>query len=200
MKFFGDANLQQNQLQEAVIPLDTNFPMSPKVGRLAFVNSILYICISISNELPVWVPLTRELTLYTHSQTNAEANWVIPHNLNTTSVQVQIFDDTDRIIMADEVMINNANTVTAMFNTPITGKATVLTGHNDGSPKPTYSFIFYQQAPVTQWIVQHNLGREPITRIFVGNQEVQPLSITHNSSNQLTVNFNQPYAGIAKLV
>lgn len=200
MKFYGDANLQQNQLQAAVIPLDTNFPANPKVGRLAFVNQTLFICVSIANELPVWVPLTREVSVYTHNQNVAATTWNIAHALNTTSVQVQVFDSQNRVIIPDEILISDANNVVVTVASEIMGRAVVLTGHNDGLPKTTYSYIHYQQEPATSWVVVHNLGREPIVRVFVGNQEVQPMSITHNSSNQLTISFSSATAGIAKLM
>jgi hypothetical protein len=200
MKFYGHANLQQNELQQAVIPIEVAFPVSPKVGRLAFVNTILYICVSIANGLPVWVPLTRELTLYTHSQGTVSDTWSIVHNLNTVSVQVQVFDNSDSVMIPDQITVTGPNTATVTFSSPIMGRAIVLTGHNDGSVKPTYSFTYYQTEPSMSWVVIHNLGREPITRVFIGNQEVQPQSITHNSLNQLTIAFAQPYAGIAKLV
>ena len=200
MKFFGHANLQQNELQAAVIPLDTAFPADPKVGRLAFVKSILYICISVADNLPVWLPLTREITMYAHNQSVASDSWVISHDLNTSAVQVQVFDDQNRVVLVDEIKIVNANTVTVTLNTPVTGRALILSGHNDGSPKPTYSFIHYQQVSETEWIVDHNLGREPIVRVFVGNHEVQPQSIVHSNNNSLIINFSAPTAGIAKLV
>lgn len=200
MKFYGNANLQQNELQQAVIQIEPRFPVSPKVGQLAFVNSILYICVSIANSLPVWCPLTRELTLYTHSQTSASTTWTIPHNLNTTGVQVQVFDTSDRVMIPDEITVASANSASVTFNTAISGRAVVLSGHNDGNVKPTYSFIYYQTTSSSTWVVGHNLGREPITRVFIGNQEVQPVSITHDTLNQLTINFNSPYTGIAKLV
>lgn len=200
MKFYGHANLQQNQLQQAVIPIEEAFPAAPKVGRLAFVNSILYICVAVEDSLPVWVPLTRELTLYTHSQAALSNTWSIIHNLNTVSVQVQVFDGADRVMIPDQITVTGPNTVSVTFSTPIVGRAIVLTGHNDGSIKATYSYTHYQTVASSSWVVMHNLGREPITRVFIGNQEVQPQSITHNSLNQLTIAFAQPYSGIAKLV
>lgn len=200
MKFFGHANLQQNELQQAVLPIEEYFPAEPKVGRLAFVNSILYICVSIANGLPVWVPLTRELNMYTHVQTAPSDLWVIPHNLNTTSVQIQVFGTDDRVIIPDEIIVGAANQATIKLNTEISGRAIVLTGHNDGSPKATYSFIHYQTESNPQWVITHGLGREPIVRVFIGNQEVQPQSITHNSLSQLTITFSQAYTGVAKLV
>jgi len=200
MKFYGNANMQQNELQQAVIPIEERFPVSPKVGRLAFVNSILYICVDITDNLPVWVPLTRELTLYTHAQPTASDTWNITHGLNTTGVQVQVFDVQDRVLIPDEITVSDANTAIVTFNTAITGRAVVLSGHNDGNVKPTYSFIHYQTQSSNSWVIQHNLGREPIVRVFIGNQEVQPQSITHDTLNSLTIAFAQPYVGIAKLI
>lgn len=200
MKVYGNVNLQQNLLQNAVLPLDTSFPSTAKVGLLAFVNQTLYICVSIANDLPVWVPLTKEITIYTHNQNAASKTWTVNHSLNTTSVQVQVFDSSNRVVIPDEIQIVDANTVVVTVNTDAIGRAVVLTGHNDGSPKPSYSYIHYQQEPATQWVVTHNLGREPIVRVFVGNQEVQPKSITHNNNNTLTISFTNITAGIAKLV
>lgn len=200
MRFFGHVNLQQNELQRAVIPIEEAFPVTPKVGQLAFVNQILYICVDLTNNLPVWVPLTRELTLYTHAQNSASATWEITHGLNTTSIQVQIFDTSDRVLIPNEITVTTAQACTVTFSTPISGRAVVLTGHNDGNVKPTYSYMHYQTIANASWVVNHGLGREPIVRVFIGNQEVQPQSITHTTANSLTIAFAQAYSGIAKLI
>jgi hypothetical protein len=200
MKFFGHANLMQNELQQAVIPLENAFPAAPKAGQLAFVNKILYICVEITDGLPIWVPLTRELTLYTHAQDVAASTWTINHDLNTTAVQVQVFGVDDHYIAPTDIVVANASSITVTFGSAVSGRAIVLTGHNDGNPKPTYSYIHYQTVSSNSWVVNHGLGREPITRVFVGNQEVQPQSITHTTLNSLTVAFSQPYVGIVKLV
>jgi phage tail protein X len=200
MKFYGNANLQQNELQQAVIPIDAAFPPNPKVGQFAFPNRILYICVSISEGLPVWVPLTRELTMYAHTQSLASDTWTVNHNLNTTGVQVQIFDNAGRVVIPDEITIVSANQVTVEFNSVFVGRAVILTGHNDGSVKPTYSYTHYQSIAENTWVIDHGLGYNPIARVFIGNAEVQPVSITHNSTTQMTIAFSQPYAGVVKLV
>lgn len=200
MKFYGNANLQQNELQQAVMPIEESFPASPKVGRLVFVNSILYICVSLTDGLPVWVPLTRELTQYTHNQSTAADTWTINHGLNTTGVQVQVFDNLGRFILADEITVVDPNTVTVELSTGIVGRAVVLTGHADGNVKPTYSYTHYQSVASTTWVINHNLGYHPILRVFIGNEEVQPAGIVHDSNNTTTVTFSQPYVGLAKLV
>lgn len=200
MKFYGDANLQQNELQNAVLPIETAFPASPKVGQLAFVNSIVYICVSLTNDLPVWVPMTREITAYTHSQNSSSATWSITHGMNTTSVQVQIFDANNFVVIPDDVEVLTPDTVEVTLNTAITGRAVVLTGHFDGNVKPTYAYTHFQSSASTSWVIVHGLGYNPIVRVFIGNQEVQPSSIVHDSTNQLTITFTTAQSGYAKLI
>lgn len=200
MKFYGDANLQQNELQNAVLPVETAFPASPKVGQVAFVNSIVYICVSLANSLPVWVPMTREITAYTHTQNTEALTWTISHGMNTTSVQVQIFDTDSRVIIPDEIEVVDPDTVSVTFNTLFAGRAVVLTGHFDGNVKPTYAYTHYQTEASTTWVINHGLGYNPIVRVFIGNQEVQPLSIIHNTVNQTTITFSTAQVGYARLI
>lgn len=200
MKFYGNVNLQQNQLQQAVIPIDEAFPKNPKVGQLAFPNMILYICVSVANGLPVWIPLTREITLYTHSQDVASDTWAINHKLNTVGVQVQIFDNQGQALIPDEITVVDADNVTVKLGTGIVGRAVILTGHADGVPKPTYTYTHYQNVAANTWNITHNLGHNPVVRVFIGNSEVQPSEIEHLSTSQMRITFTAPYAGLAKLV
>lgn len=200
MKFYGHANLQQNELQRAVIPINTAFPAGPKVGEIAFVNKILYICVSVDGGLPAWVPLTREITMHMHSQNTTSDTWTINHNLNTTGVIVQIFNDLDEVILPDVITIPSETQVVVTFAGSTTGRAVLMTGSLEGNEKPVYAFEHYETTPSNTWVINHGLGREPIIRIFVGNQEVQPASITFNTLNQVTVTFSTAYTGIARLI
>lgn len=200
MKFFGNAQLQQNELSEAVIPLDTAFPLSPKVGQIVFKDKTLYICLSIDNGLPVWCPLTREITTYAHIQSTDSASWVVNHNLKTTHVSVTVYDNFNRVIMPNDIAINDANSLVVDLGTPAQGKVVVVTGSFEGQEKPLYGFEHYQTNPATVWTVGHGLGHYPIVRVFIGNQEVQPASITHDDVNTTTITFNSPQVGQAKFI
>jgi hypothetical protein len=200
MKFYGHANLQQNELQNAALTTLSSFPASPVVGQIAFVYSVVYICVSISNSLPVWIPLTREITAYTHTQASASDTWYIVHNLNTTSVNFQVYSDASQVVIPAEIETTGPNTGTISFNSPMTGRVICITGHFDGQVKPTYAYTFYQSSGSTTWTIVHNLGYNPIVRIFIGNQEVQPASITHDSTTQVTVTFTTAQAGYARLI
>lgn len=199
MKFYGHANLLQNELQNAVLSTLSQFPQSPKVGQVAFVNSIVYICVT-AGALPVWVPLTREITAYTHVQETAASTWNVVHSLNTTSVNVQVFDAASLMVIPSDVEIIDPDEVEITFSTPAQGRAVVITGHFDGNVKPTYAYTHYQSSADTEWVIPHNLGYNPIVRVFIGNQEVQPLSIVHDSTNQVTITFSTAQVGYARLI
>ena len=200
MKFYGHADLQKNQIQQPSLQTLSYFPSNPVVGQIAFVNSIVYICISVQSNLPVWVPLTREITSYTHSQNTAATTWNITHSLNTTSIQVQVYDATNKLLIPDEVEATTANTATVTFGTAQSGRAVIVTGHFDGNVKPTYAYTHYQSEASTSWVVIHGLGYNPIVRVFIGNQEVQPATITHDSTNQTTITFSTAQVGYVRFI
>ena len=199
MKFYGHANLNKNQLQNAALETTTSFPQAPVVGMLAFVNSIVFICVS-GGSLPVWVPLTREITAYTHTQGSGSATWNITHNLNTTSVNVQVFDGTSKVVIPSEIETTGANTVQITFNEVVAGRAVLVSGHFDGNVKPTYAYTHYQSTASTSWVIAHGLGYNPIVRVFIGNNEVQPATIVHDTVNQTTITFATAQAGYARLI
>jgi hypothetical protein len=200
MKFHGEANLQQNYLRDAVIPLYTAFPASPVAGQLTFKDRILYICVEIVSGNPVWVPLTNEITAYTHIQSSSSATWTINHTLNSAHLNVQVYDDSGYMFMPNNIVTTSATQVVVYFNAATTGKAVLVTGHFEGQTKPTYSYEFLQTSPSDSWVITHGLGYNPIVRIFSGNQEIQPATITFNSLNQLTVTFATAIVGEAKLI
>lgn len=200
MRHFGNVNLQQNQLQNAVLPLAQSFPTTPKVGQIAFVNKIVYICVQDVPAPAVWIPLTREITVYTHDQSVSSDTWTVNHNLNTTSVNVQVYGTNNKLLIPDEVEILNPNQISITFSDSIQGKAVVVSGHLDGNTKPTYAYTFYQTDSSSTWTINHNLGYNPIVRVFIGTSEVQPASITHPSINQSIVTFSSPQVGYARLI
>lgn len=200
MKFYGEANLQRNNLRDAVIPLDTVFPVNPVVGHIVFKDRILYICVEINSGIPIWIPLTNEITAHTHIQTTSSSSWVITHSLNTAHVSVTVYDTSNRVVIPSEITVDSASQVTVDFGSPVQGKVVIVTGHFDGQVKPTYAYEHYQTTPSTTWVIPHALGRYPIIRVFIGNQEVQPASITFDSLDQVTVTFSTAQVGQAKLI
>ena len=200
MKHYGHIDLNKNELQNAVIPLDTSFPTSPKVGQLVFKNQILYICVAYDGDLPVWVPLTNEINTYIHVQDTSSATWTVSHPLKSGSVQVQVFDTSNRMVIPNEITLTDKNTVTIEFGIAFTGKAILMIGNVEGGTRPDYGFEHIQTSLASEWTINHGLGHYPIVRVFIGTEEVQPSQIIHDTVNTCRVIFTSPYVGSAKLI
>lgn len=201
MKSYGNLDLTNNNLLQFGIGVESSFPATASPGRIVFSNKKLYICIEIANNQPVWVPLTTKLDTYTHMQQTASSTWTIVHNLNTTTPLVQIYGNDNRMLIPDEIEIIDQNTVSVDLGTAIVGRAVVMFGDIFGSPnQEIHTYEHTQTSVATTWTINHNLGGYPGVRVFVGNQEILPASITHTSNFQTVITFSEPRMGVARLV
>lgn len=199
MKYYGDIDLNFNQLISAVLPTDLDFPATPVAGMLLFKNKKVYICAEIVSGLPVWIPMTQEIDSYIHTQTSADTAWTIPHNMNVATVFVQVYDTNGLMLIPDYVDTSVFNTVTVMFSAAQAGKAIVMLGSLSGAPKDIIAFTadFTNE---TVWVVNHGLGYFPEINCYVGGELVQPVSIVNNSTTQATVTFSSPETGTVRCV
>lgn len=188
-------------MQKMVIELETQFPASPTVGRIVFKDKRVYMCVELVSELPVWVALTNELNTYVHRQTGQGTTWNVAHNLNTTSPTIQIYDSAHKYVIPDDITIVDNNNLNISFGFPMVGTAVLMFGDaTNGATRTPSDYVFTQATNSTAWVINHDLGYFPITRIFIGNVETLPDSITHTSIFSLTVNFTTPQVGVARLV
>lgn len=110
-----------------------------KQGRLAFFNNRVWIAGTITTvgspqtEVATWIPLTNEINAYVHTQGAGSTSWVITHSLNAGTPAVQVYDETNSMVIPDEVVPTDANTVTITFNASVTGRAIILAGIFDGA-------------------------------------------------------------------
>jgi len=202
MKSYGNINFQQNLAQQLAFEVETGFPTTPVVGRILFMNSRLYICIDLNSGTPIWIPLTNVINTYTYQQATPSYFWNINHNLDTSTPVVQAYsnDSPPVMLIPDEVTVNDNNNVTISFGADQAGYAVVMYGDIDGAPQSQYAYTYYQTSPSTTWTINHNLGYNPIVRVFVGTEEVQPLTVTFPTINQTIITFTTAQMGIARLI
>lgn len=198
MDIHGNINMQENALRNAVIGIDVNFPANPIPGRLVFKDKILYICTE-NDGLPVWVPMTKTLSMQKHVQAVDALEWTFAHNLNTNSVFVQVYDENGQWVIPDSININTFNQVTVGFSMPIKGTMIVMRGESEGSAQP---LIAFEQSynNLSTWVVPHQLGYNPIIRCIVGTNEVQPLNISYDNTMTATVTFSSPQTGSVRCI
>lgn len=199
MEIHGNLNMKGNELREAGLGIDTGFPLTPKPGRLTFTGGVAYVCAEIDEGMPVWIPITNQRQMKNWTQGVEALEWTIEHGLGQNTVFVQVYGLDGNMIVPESINTTEVDRVTIRFSIPVAGRALVMRGEETGNTPPPVS---YEQGFVEQqvWVVNHQLGYNPIIRVIVGNQEVQPTSIVHDSTMQATVTFNSPRSGTVRCV
>ena len=199
MKMHGNLDLLGNELRKAVLPTEASFPVDAKAGQFCFINKIVYMCVEITSGMPAWVPLTKVIDTYMHTQDVAALEWTIPHNLDSNVVLVQAFVD-GKLVMPTEIDCSEKNVVHVRFNMSVSGRAVVMLGEPFGSQRPAigYTTTFNSVDEVT---VNHGLGYQPIIQVINGNgQEVQPTSIVHLDNNTTVLTFSASLNGTVRCI
>lgn len=201
MDFYGNVNLlNAGYLQHASLGNETDFPVNPMVGRIAFVDKVVYACVQIVDNIPIWIPLTNEIGTYVWVQDVSASTWNITHPLNSTFVMVQCWDGDNKMFLPNNIQLNGPNSITVSCSSSIAGRATIVTGSLDGSTPPIYALEYQQTTPQSTWTITHMLGYIPIVRVFIGTAEVQPASINFPDSNTVVIAFNTAQMGTVKLI
>lgn len=205
MKFYGDINLQNNEMQNLAYGIENDFPNDPIIGRIVFKNQTLYICADLNGILPIWVPITNTISMYKEDISVASASLTITHNLSTAYPIVQIYDSAGNLIIPDSVISSTADELVITLGSAITGKVVILKG--DEMPAngatiltpDTYSYTIDMIAE-SSIVVNHELGYYPIVRAFIDDAEVLPLSVIHDSIFQTTVTFTNPQTATLRFI
>lgn len=198
MEVHGTLDLRDNDLVGAVFGIETNFPVNPRPGRFIMKDKVLFVCVELIGGIPVWVPLTKALNLLKYNQSTPALEWSIAHNLNTNAVIVQVYDADGNVVIPDNIH-TVFNLVTITFATPLGGFALIQRGEEDGATPLVVAF----QATFTNsdtWVINHNLGYNPVVNCYIGSDLVQPASLVHNSVNQATVTFSTPQTGSVRCI
>lgn len=199
MRINGNLDLMGNTLKNfGIEPVET-WPAEPKPGTFIFKGSRIFICLEVQDGVPVWLPMSTDLQMYIHDQFVAATVWEIDHTLQTAGCIVQVLSGDNKAIQVDEIdfLFNHA---TIKFAMPQAGRAILIMGSTEGLTRPVTA---YEQAFTNEqvWVINHQLGYLPIVRCFVGNAEIQPVSIVHSDDmTTATATFNSPVSGKARCI
>lgn len=151
---------------------------------------------------------SRNITACTYIKVaNPKMYWQINHNMNSTNVFVQVYDDDDNLVKINAVNIVDSNTIIIGFSSAILGKAQLLffksTLFSDLSNTnvPVQEFIQPEDEPAVNWTVEHNLGHSPIAVVYDPNGYlVTPSSVIHTNSDSVDITFTSPTSGSVRFV
>lgn len=193
MKVWSILNFAEGGIKNFRFTEQEDFPANPKPGMTIFKDRRLLLCVSLE-DLPTWVPLTQQLTMYRFKQVSSSSRWEVKHGLNVSTPIVQCYDEAGGVIQPTEISLVDENNMVILFSEPVAGTAVFLAGIEMGLPAPSVAFTA-SFTDLAQWVVVHNLGYRPAVRVYKGNNEVQPQSIVHDNVNQLTITFTEPESG-----
>lgn len=200
MKSYGNLDMNENKLARFAIEAESNFPETPIPGRVVFKDKKLYFCVEVLQGVPAWIPVTTEIDTFIHHVHSSapSTTWTITHNLNSTCPLVQIYDTTQHMVIPDEVVPVDNNTTTVHFGWPMAGRAVLMIGNErEGATRSVAAYEYAQVTPSTSWTLEHDLGYNPIVRVFVGQAEVQPDTVVHTDVFTTVITFSAPTAGVA---
>lgn len=194
MKSYGNLDMQNNLIRNVVLEELDDYPSNPKVGSFALIQKRLMVCLEFQGAVPLWFPLGSEISTYTHTQDTDDTQWVINHDLGSSTAIVQAYDVNNKVIIPDDIDLSLKDTAVLTFAVPIQGRAIVMLGNITGLPKPEVRYEQSFTANAT-WVVNHGLGYEPVIRVISNGLELQPQSIVHDSTTTATITFSEPTSG-----
>lgn len=192
-----------NPIEQIPVPPDTN-------------PTIIYdnngVPIEVNTPVPDPTKLMAGYTFVLHN--TPKQIWVLEHNLNTTNVFVQTYDEDGNFIIPDNILIVDANTVKVKFNTPTLGSAqivlfispAIILIRDLNVPQWTHK----QEIASDVWICDHSIGYQPITRVYIVDPatdaygpfsliNVHPLTIEHDADGMRTiVTFSEKMIGLVR--
>jgi hypothetical protein len=127
---------------------------------------------------------------YVYQQDTPSSEWVIEHNLGRFP-KVTILDENKEIINA-YVHYDSENQITIKFSEPVRGIALLQYARS-------YNYVFIQDTPVKEWVIEHNLHRLlEVTVVDDFGTVIHPY-IHYDSPDKVTVKFNIPMSGVVYL-
>ena len=147
MDFYGNINLKDNEMQQLVFEQETSFPVDAVAGSIVFKDNALYMCVALNVADPIWIPLTATIDTYIHEQSATATTWTITHNLGEENVILQVYDDSNQMIIPDTVTPTDTNEIVMTFNIATAGRAIIMFG--DEIPANGIGII----DPSTGWVI-----------------------------------------------
>jgi len=130
MRVVGHLDLDHNEIQNVLVdvrPTETDINNIPgQEGQIVYLVSTkkLYLCIQSSPSV-LWIVVSSGLSSV-FTQAVASSSWSINHILGTSNVVVEIYDNSNNVIIPDDIDVVDADNITVSFGTAVTGKAVII--------------------------------------------------------------------------
>lgn len=149
MRILGNVNLKHNQLQESIMELVSSFPTA-SVGKFVFRLDLAQAYICISDSPVAWLPIGNKAA-YVHYQAVPAMVWNVTHNFNSTDLFFEVYDTAGNAIIADEITIVDANSITVSFGTSSVSGRVVIAALDGNAAQNLQLINDALKGPNTTW-------------------------------------------------
>ena len=127
-----------------------------------------------------------------------QTSFTVTHNLNSTDIIVNVFDDSGNKINPDTIHIIDNNSISISFTSSTSGSVEIITPTSGSS---NY-YVHNQTSSLTSWNVVHNLNStDLLVNIFnASSDRIIPDNINLTDANNLTISFNTATDGKAVII
>jgi len=136
---------------------------------------------------------------YLHSQSVASTTWTVNHSLEYDYPSVTIYDNTNKVIIPDEITRVSNNQLTITFASAESGNAHVSVGGISNIAGDRY--LYTQSTPASTWTITHALNYKYVNvDVYDNNDQLMlPQTVTATNNNTLTLVFATPTSGNATI-
>jgi len=136
---------------------------------------------------------------YLHSQSAASTTWTVNHSLEYDYPSVTIYDNTNKVIIPDEITRISNNQLTITFASAESGNAHVSVGGISNLAGDRY--LYTQSTPASTWTITHALNYKYVNvDVYDNNDQLMlPQTVTATNNNTLTLVFAVPTSGNATI-
>ena len=163
------------------------------IGNQTFTGSV-----SISGSLNLF-NANIDTSRYLHSQSAASTTWTVNHSLEYDYPSVTIYDNTNKVIIPDEITRISNNQLTITFASAESGNAHVSVGGISNIAGDRY--LYTQSTPASTWTITHALNYKYVNvDVYDNNDQLMlPQTVTATNNNTLTLVFATPTSGNATI-
>ena len=136
---------------------------------------------------------------YLHSQSAASTTWTVNHSLEYDYPSVTIYDNTNKVIIPDEITRISNNQLTITFASAESGNAHVSVGGISNLSGDRY--LYTQSTTASVWTITHGLNYKYVNvDVYDNNDQLMlPQTVTATNNNTLTLVFAIPTSGNATI-
>jgi len=134
---------------------------------------------------------------YLHTQPTAATNWSVTHSLEYDYPSVTVYDNSDRVIIPEEITRVSNTRLTISFASPTSGNAHISVGGISNLAGDRY--LHTQSNVSNNWAISHNLNWQyvNIDVYDANNQLLIPQSVIATDANTTNIAFAAPTSGKA---